>query len=165
MLISAAVVVFQSLSHVRPTLCDPMDCSMPDFPVLHHHPELAQTHIHWVSDAIQLSHPLSSPSPPAFILSQHQWFPVSQFFTSGGHSVGISASVSVFPMNIQGSYPLGLTGLISLLSKGLSRVISTTRVRKHQFFGAQPSLQSNSHICTWLLEKPQPWIDGPLLAK
>ena len=78
-------------------------------------------------------------------------FPVTQFFTSGGQSIGVSASASVFPMNIQGWFPLGLTGLISLLSKGLSRVFSITTVRKHQFYGAQPSLWSNSHIRTWLL--------------
>ena len=97
-----------------PTLCDPMDCSMP---VHHQLPELTQTHIHLVSDAIQPSHPLSSPSPPAFNLSQHQSFPVSQLFISGGQSIG--ASASVLPMNIQDWFPLGLTGLISLKSKGL----------------------------------------------
>ena len=100
-----------------PTLCDPMDCSMPGFPVHHQLPELTQTHIHLVSDAIQPSHPLSSPSPPAFNLSQHQSFPVSQLFISGGQSIG--ASASVLPMNIQDWFPLGLTGLISLKSKGL----------------------------------------------
>ena len=80
-------------------------------------------------------------------------FPMSQFFTSGGQSIGASASASVFPMNIQDWYP-GLTGLISLLFKGLSRVFSNTTVQKHQFFGAQLSLWPNSHIHTWLLEKP-----------
>ena len=81
-------------------------------------------------------------------------FPVSQFFASGGQSIGASASASVLPMNIQGWFPLGLTSLISFLSKGLSRVFSNTTVRKHQLFGVQPSLRSNSHIHTWLLEKP-----------
>ena len=81
-------------------------------------------------------------------------FPMSQFFASGGQSIGVSASASVLPMNIQGWFPLGLTGWISLLSKGLSRVFSSTTVQKHQFFGAQPSLRSNCHIHTWLLEKP-----------
>ena len=71
--------------------------------------------------------------------------PVSCLFASGIQSIGLRASASVFPVNIQGWYPLGLTGLISLLSKGLSRVFSSTTVRKHQFFGAQPSLWSNSH--------------------
>ena len=80
-------------------------------------------------------------------------FPVSQFFTSGGPIIGASASASVLPVNIQDWFPWGWTGLISLLSKGLSRVFNTT-VQKHQFFDAQPSLWSNSHICTGLLEKP-----------
>ena len=78
---------------------------------------------------------------------------MSQFFTSGSQSIGVSASASVFPVNIQDWFPLGLTGLISLLSKGLSRVFSNTTIQKHQFFSAQLSLWSNSHIHTWLLEK------------
>ena len=78
-------------------------------------------------------------------------FPMSQLFTSGGQRIGASASASVFPMNIQGWFSLGLTGLIFLLSKGLSRVFSSTTVWKHQFFSAQPSLQSSSHNRTWLL--------------
>ena len=73
---------------------------------------------------------------------------MSQLFTSGGQSIGASPSASVLPLNIQGQFPLGLTGLISLLSKGLSRVFSSTTVQKHQFSGAQPSLWSNSHIHT-----------------
>ena len=81
-------------------------------------------------------------------------FPTSQFFTSGGQRIGALASASVFPMNIQDWFPLGLADLISLLAKGLSRVFSSTTVWKHQFFSAQPSLWSNSHICTWLLDKP-----------
>ena len=81
-------------------------------------------------------------------------FPVSQLFASGGHCIGALASASVLPMNIQGQFPLGLTGLISLLFKGFSKVFPSTTVRKHQFFSAQPSLWSNSHIHTWLLEKP-----------
>jgi len=92
-------------------------------------------------------------------------FPVSQFFTSGGQSIGVSASALVLPMNIQDWFPLGWTGLISLQSKGLSRVFSNTTVQKHQFFGTQFSLWSSSHIHTWPLEKPQFWLDGPLLAK
>ena len=81
-------------------------------------------------------------------------FPVSQLFASGSQSTGVSASASVLPRNIQDWFPLGLNGLISLQSKGFSRVISNTTVQKHQFFGAQPSLWSNSHIHTWLLENP-----------
>ena len=91
-------------------------------------------------------------------------FPVSQFFTSGGQSIAVSASTSILPMNTQDWFPLGWTGWTSLQSKGLSRVFSNTTVQKHQFFGAQLSLQSNSHIHTWPLEKPYPWLDGPLLA-
>ena len=89
-------------------------------------------------------------------------FPVSQTFASGGQSIG--ASASVLPMNSQGWFPLGLTGLISLLSKGLSRVFFSTTIRKHQFFGTQPSLSSKS-FCTWLLEKAWLWLYGPLSAK
>ena len=91
-------------------------------------------------------------------------FPVSQFFTSGDQRIEVSAS-SVRPMNIQDWFPLGWTGWISLQSKGLSTVFSNNTVQKHQFFGAQLSLLSNSHIHTWLLEKPKLWLDGPLLAK
>ena len=93
------------------------------------------------------------------ILSCFQSFPKSGsflmnwLFTSGGQSIGASASASVLPMNIQGWFPLGLTGLISLLSKGISRVFSSTSIQKHRYFGTQHSLWSNSHIHTWLLEK------------
>ena len=80
-------------------------------------------------------------------------FPMSQFFSSGSQSTGASASESVLPMNIQDWFTLGLTDLISLPSKGLSRVFSNITVQKHQFFVTQLSLQSNSHIHTWLLEK------------
>ena len=99
---------------------------MPGFPVLHCLPELAQTHIHWVSDAIRPSHPLSPASPLAHNLTQHERlfsFLISQLFASGGQSIGASASALVLPMNIQGWSSLGLTGLISLLSEGLSRVL------------------------------------------
>ena len=81
-------------------------------------------------------------------------FPMSWLFIAGGQSIGVSTSASVLPMKIQDWFPLGLTGLISLQSKGLSKVFSNATVQKHQFFGAQPSLWSNSHIHTWLLEKP-----------
>ena len=135
-------------------LCDPIDCSMPGFPVHHQPPELGQTHLHQVGDAIQPSHPLSSPSPPSFNLLQHQGVKVSQFFASGGQSIGASALASVLSMNIQDWFPLGLTGLISLLSKGLSSDFSNITVGKHQFFSDQLSLWSNSHIHTWVLEKP-----------
>ena len=92
-------------------------------------------------------------------------FPMSRLFPSGGQSIGASALASVLLMNIQGWFPLGLIGLISLQSKVLSRIFSNTTVKKHQFFSAQPSLQSNSHIHTWLLEKPWLWLHRPLSAK
>ena len=104
-----------------------MDCSTPGPPVQHQLPELTQTHVHQVGDATQPSHPLSYPSPPALNLSQHLLsgsFQMSQFFASGGQSIGVLASAPVLPMNIQGSFPLGLNGLISLLSKGFSRVFA-----------------------------------------
>ena len=88
-------------------------------------------------------------------------FPMNKLFTSDGQSIGVSASASVLPMNIQDRSPLGWTGWISLQSKGLSRVFSNTTVEKHQFFSAQLSLESNSHIHTWPLEKPYPWLDRP----
>ena len=91
-------------------------------------------------------------------------FPMSQLFTWGGQSIAVSALASVLPMNTQDWSPLEWTSWTSLQSKGLTRVFSNTTVQKHQFFSAQPSSQSNSHIHTWPLEKPQPWLDGPLLA-
>ena len=81
-------------------------------------------------------------------------FLMSQLFSSGGQSIGVSGSASVLPINIQDWFPLGLTGLISLQSKGLSRVFSSTTVQKHRFFGIQLSLWFDSHIHTWLLKKP-----------
>ena len=116
--------------------------------------ECTQTHVHWFGDAVQPSHPLSSPSPPALNLSQPSGsFQMSQLFASGGQSITVLALTSVLPMNIQDWFPLGWTDWISLQSKGLSRVFSNTTVQKHQFFGTQLSLYSNSHIHTWLLEK------------
>ena len=139
-------MAFSSVAQSCPTLCDPVDCNTPGFTVHHQLLELAQTHVHRVSDAIQPSHPLLSPSPPAFNLAQHQGLLQSQFFASGGQSIGVSASASVLPMNFQNWFPLGWTGWISLQSKGHSRVFSNTTVQKHQFFGTQLSSQSNSHI-------------------
>ena len=116
-----SAVQFSLVAQLCPTLCDPMDCSMPGFPVHHQLPEFTQTHVHWVGEAIQPSHPLSSPSPPAFNRSQHlRVFSMSQFFAQGGQSIGVSASASVLPVNIQDWSPLGWTGWISLQSKGLS---------------------------------------------
>ena len=111
---SVALLFFMS------NFVDPMDCSTPGFPVLHHLPEFAQTHVHWVGDVIQPSHPLLSPLllPQSFPATGS--FLMSWLFTSGSHSIG--ASASVLPMTVQGWFPVGLTGLISLQSKGLSRV-------------------------------------------
>ena len=99
------------------------------------------------SNHLILCRPLLLPS----IFPASGYFLISQLFTSGGQSIG--ASASVLPMNIQGLFPLGLSGFISLWSKGLSRVFCNTTVWKHQFFGTQPSLWSNSNIYTWLLKK------------
>ena len=143
-------LLFSSVTQSCPTLCDPMDCSMPGFPGHCQLPEPAQTHVRQLDNAILPFHALSSPSLPALNLSQHQGLSQSQLFASGGQSIWSSASTSVLPMSIQGWFPLGSTGLISLQSKGLSRVFSSATVRKHQFFGTQPSLRSNSHIHIWL---------------
>ena len=142
-------VHFSSVAQSCPTLCDPMNRSTPGLPVHHQLPEFTQTHVHRVSDAIQPSHPLSSPSPPAPNPSQHQ----SLFqWVNSSHGVanGVSALASFLPKKSQGWSP----GWISLQSKGLSRVFSNTTVQKHQFFGTQLSSQSISHIYTWPLEKP-----------
>ena len=130
-----------------------MDCSMPSFLVLYYSwslLKLTSTKSVMPSNHLILCIPFSScpQSSPA-----SGSFPVSQLFPSGGQSIEASASASVLPMNIQDWCPLGLTGLISLQSKGLSRVFSRTTVQTHQFFSTHPSLWSNSHICTWLLEK------------
>ena len=122
------------------SLCDPMDCSKPGFPVLHHLWSLLKL----ISiESVMLSNHLIFCCPLSSCLQSFPAsgsFPMSQFFTSGGQRIGISASASVLPMNIQGWFPLGLTGLIALQSKALSRVFSNTTVQKHQFFGAQLSL-------------------------
>ena len=147
------LLILNSVAHSCRTLFDPMDCSTPGLPVHHQLPEYTQTHVHWVSDAIQ-PHPLSSPSPPAFNISS-----VGVFFNESVLHIRWpkywSFSFSISPSNeFQGCFPLGLTGLISLQSKRLSRVFSNITVQKHQFFGTQLSLQCNSHIHMWLLEKP-----------
>ena len=148
-------VQFSSVAQSCPILCNPMNCSTPGLSVHQQLLEFTQTHVHRVGDAIQPSHPLSSLSPPAPNPSLHQ----SLFqWVNSLHEVakvfGVSALASFLPRNTQGWSPLEWTGCISLQSKGLSRVLSNTTVQKHQFFGAQLSSQSNSHIHTWLLEKP-----------
>ena len=132
----------------------PMDCSMPGFPALHHFLELAQTHVPWIGDVIQPSHPLSSPSPPALCLSQHQ--DLFQCVSSSPQVAKVlELQLSISPSNeYSGLISFRMDGWTSLQSKGLSRVFSNTTVQTHQFFGAQLSLWSNSHNHTWLLEKP-----------
>ena len=115
---------FSSVAQLCLTLCDSMDCSTPGFPVRHQLLELAQSHVHQVSDVIPFFSCLQS-----FPASES--FQMSQFFTSGDQSIGVSASTSVLPVNIQDWFPLGWTGWISLQSKGLSRVFSNTTVQKH----------------------------------
>ena len=115
----------------------------------------------WCHPTISSSVVSFSSCPQSFPASGS--FQMSQLFTSSGQSIGVSVSTSVLPMNTQDWSPLGLTGWISSQSKELSRVFSNTTVQKYQFFGTQLSLQSNSHIHTWLREKPYPWLDGPLL--
>ena len=124
-----------SVAQLSLTLCDPMDCSTPGFHVHHCLLEFVQTHVHWVSDAIQLSHPLSPSSALALnLFSASGFFPVSQFFASGGQSIGASASASVLPMNIQDWFPLGWTGWISLLSKCLLHCSSKASILWHSAF-------------------------------
>ena len=141
-----------SLTTSCPTLCDPTACSTPGFPVLHYLLESAQIHVHWIGDAIQLSHPLSPLSPPALNLSQYQGLFQWVGSASGGQSIGTSASVSVLPMSIQGWFPLGLTGLISLLSEGLQE--SSTALQFKSINSLALSLYGLTFMSTWLLEKP-----------
>jgi len=147
-------IQFSSVAHLCLTLCNPMDCSTSGLPVHHQLRSLLKLmSIDSVmsSNHLILCHPLRL--PPS-IFPNIRFFPMSQFFASGGQSIRVSASASVLSMNIQDWFPLGWTDWISLLSNGLSRVFSYTTVQKHQFFSAQLSLQFNSHIHTWLLEKP-----------
>ena len=150
-----SLVLFSSVAQSCLTLCDPMDCSTPGLPVHYQHTKSTQTHVHWVL----WYHPTISSSVIPFA-SHLQSFPasgsfqMSQLFASRVQSIGVSALASVLPMNIQEWFPLGWTSWVSLQSKGLSRVFSNTTVQKHQLSCAYLSLYSNSHIHTWLLEKP-----------
>ena len=143
-----------SVTKLCPTFCDPPGLQNSRLP-----PSLSP----WVcSNSFPPSwwcHPTVSSSVTPFSSCLQSFpasrsFPMNRFFTSGGQSIGASASASVLSVNIQGWFPLGLTGLVSLQSKGLSRVFPSTIVWKHQFFGAQPSLCSNFHIQSWLLDSP-----------
>ena len=159
---SIFIIEFSSVAQLCPTLCNPMNCSTPGLPVHHQLLEFTKTHVHRVGDAIQLSHPLSSPSPPAVNSSQceslFQW-------VNSSHEMAKLLQLQFYHHFFQIPRILEWTGWISLQSKGCSRVFSNTTLQKHQFFDAQLSSQSNSHILTWPLEKPQPWLDRPLLAK
>ena len=133
-------IQFSSVAQSCLTICDPMDCSTPGLPVHHQLPELTQTHVHWL--VMPSNHFIFC--CPLFLLPSI--FPSIRVFSNesvlrtGGQCTGVSASPSVLPMNIQGWFPLGWTGWISLQSKGLSRVFPNTTVQKYQFFGVQPFL-------------------------
>ena len=143
-----------SVAQWCPALCNPMDCSMPGLPVHHQLPEFTQSRpsSRWCHPAISCSVVPFSSCPQSLPASGS--FPMSQLFTWGGQIIGVSASASVLPINIQDWSLWGWTGWLSWQSKGLSRVFSNTTVQKHQFFSAQLSSQSTSHIHTWPLEKP-----------
>ena len=155
-----------SVTQSCPTLCDPHELQNAKPPCLSSTPGVYSNSCplsRWCHPAISSSvNPFSSCPQP---LPASGSFPVSQLLAWGGQSIGVSASASVLPKNTQDWSPLGWTGWISLQSKGLSRVFSSTTLQKHQFFSAQLSSQSNAHIHTWPLEKAQPWLDGHLLAK
>ena len=145
---------FSSVAQSCPTLCNPMNHSIPGLPVHHQ----LQSSLKDSCPSSRWCHPTISSSVIPFSCLQpfptSRSFQISQLFTSGGQNIGVSASTSVLPVNPQDWFPLGWTGWISLQSKGLSRVFSNTTVQKHQFFGAQLSSQSNSHIHTYHWKKP-----------
>ena len=147
--------MISSVTQSCPTLCDPMDRSKARLPCPSPTPGA-----YWNSYPSQRwCYPTTSFSVVPFSSHLQSFpasgsFPMSQFFASGGQSIGVSASASALPMNIQDWFLLGFTGLISLKAKGLSRVFSNTTVQKHQFFGTPLSSHSNSHIHTWPQEKP-----------
>ena len=150
-----------------------MHCSIPGLPVHHQLLEITQTHVHWVGDAIQPPHPLSSPSPifPSMRVFSNESVPCIRWLKYWSLSFSISPSNEYLMLqfqlqhqSFQDWFPLGWTGLIFSQSKGLSRVFSKTIVQKHQFFSSQLSLWSNSHIHIWLLEKPYLWPSSSLLS-
>ena len=143
--ISKCIPQFSSVAQSCPTPCDPMDCSTPGFPVHHQLPELTQTHVHRVGDAIQPSHPLSSPSPAFNLLQPRVFSNASVLFIRWPKYWSFSISPSSEYSEL---LSFRIDWLISLHSKGLSRVFSNTTVQKHQFFGAQLSLCFTSHIHT-----------------
>ena len=159
------MIQFSSVAQSCLTLCDPMNCTCQaslSITSSQSLPKLMSIESVMPSSYLILCHSFSY-CPQSFPASES--FSMSRLFTSGGQSIGASASASVLPVNIQDWFPLGLTGLISLLSKGLSRIFSSTTIWKHQFFSAQPSLWTNSYIHIWLLEKPWLWLYVALLVK
>ena len=148
---------FSSVAQSCQTLCDPMNCCTPGLPVHHQLPEFTQTHVHQVSEAIQPSHPLSP-----LLLPASGSFPMSQLFTWGGQSIGVSASASVLPMNTQDWFPLGWTGWISCSPRD-SQESSPTSQFKSINFSALSFLHSPT--LTSIHDHWKPWLDGPLLAK
>ena len=147
-------VQFSSVAQSCPTLCDPMNRSTPGLPVHHQLHEFTHScpSSQWCHPAISSSVVPFSSCPQSLPASES--FPMSQLFTWGGQSTGVSALASFLPKKSQGYSPSEWTGWISLQSKGLPRVFSNTTVQKHQFFSTQLSSQSNSHIHIWPLEKP-----------
>ena len=146
---------FCSVTKLCLTFCSPMDRSTPGLLCLPPSPGVCSNSCPLSQWCYLIISP--SASPFSFCLQSFPAsgpFPMSRLFASGGQSIGASASASVLAVNSQGWFPLGLTGVISMQSKELSRVFSSTTVRKHQFFGTQLSIWSNSHIHIWLLEKP-----------
>ena len=146
-------VQFSSVTQSSPTLWDPMDCSTSGFPVCYHSWSYSNS-----CPLNQWCDPTMSSSVVPFSSCFQSFpalgsFPVSQFLAAGGQSIGVLLSASVLPVKIQDWFPLGLTGWISLLSKGLSRIFFNTTIQNHQFFSAQLSILSNSHIHTWLTGK------------
>ena len=143
---------FSSVAQSCPALCDPMNRSTPGLLVHHQRPEFTQTHVHRVSDAIQPSHPLLSPSPPALNPSQYQSFPMSQLYAWGGQSTGVSALASFLPKKSQGWSPSEWTGWISLQSKGLSLLqhhSSKASILWHSVFFIEKAteFQKNIYFC------------------
>ena len=158
-------VQFSSVTQSCPTLCNPMNHSTPGLPDHYQLPEFTEIPCplsRWCHPAISSSVIPFSSCPQSLPASES--FPMSQFFAWGGQSTGVLPLASFLPKKSQGWSPSECIGWISLQSKGLSKVFSNTTVQNHQFFSSQPSSQSNSHIHTWLLEKPYPWLDRPLLA-
>ena len=161
---AASPIQFSSVTQSCLTLCNPLAACQASLSITNARSSLRFTSIESVMPPshLILGRPLLS-CPQSLPVSES--FPMSQLFAWGDQSTGVSALASFFPKKSHGWSPSEWTGWISLKSKGLSRVFPNTTVRKHQFFSAQSSSQSNSHIHTWLLEKPYPWLDRPLLAK